>query len=83
MIVCDEGNDNVSGEEPVTAPDQHKPGHPRAARIGAVLTIVALLLMTIGNQHGHVEDIWLVLTAALLAAALLADWAMRRNGMKS
>jgi hypothetical protein len=72
----------VSGEEPVTSPDQHSPGHPKAARIGAVATIIALLLMTIGNHKGAVEDIWLVGVAAVIAFILLADWAMRRNGLK-
>jgi hypothetical protein len=72
----------VSGDEPVTSPDQHSPGHPKAARIAAVCVIVALLLMTIGNHKGAVEDIWLVGTAAVLAFILLADWAMRRNGLK-
>jgi hypothetical protein len=81
--VRDEGNDDVSAEEPVTSPDQHKPGHPKAARAGAVLTIIALLLMMIGNHHGRVEDIWLGLTAAAIAAILVGDWALRKNGLKS
>jgi hypothetical protein len=72
----------VSGEEPVTSPDQHSPGHPKAARIAAVATIIALLLMTIGNHKGAVEDLWLVGVAVVIALILLADWAQRRNGLK-
>jgi hypothetical protein len=72
----------VSGDEPVTSPDQHSPGHPKAARIAAVCVIVALLLMTIGNHKGQVENIWLIGTAVVLALILLADWAMRRTGLK-
>jgi hypothetical protein len=71
----------VSGEEPVTSPDQHKPGHPTAFRIAGVLVIISLLLMMIGNHHGHVEDLWLGLSAAVIAATLLTDWALRRSGL--
>ena len=71
-----------SDEEPVVAPDQLKPGHPKAARIAAVLTVVALLLMILGNQQGRVEVIWLVGTSVLIIALLLVDWFQRRNGLK-
>lgn len=72
----------MSAEEPVTSPDQHSPGHIKAARIAGVLTIVALLLMTIGNHKGAVEDIWLVGVAATIAALLLLDWWQRKTGLK-
>jgi len=71
-----------SDEEPVVAPDQLKPGHPKAARIAAVLTVIALLLMILGNQQGQVETIWLVGTAVLILAIVLFDWFQRRNGLK-
>jgi len=73
----------VAGNEPVTSPDQHKPGPKRAARVGAVVTIVVLLSMLCGNHHGHVEDIFLIVTAALLAAILVGDWLLRKNGLRS
>lgn len=66
----------------MTSPDQHKPGHYKAGRIAAVLVIIALLLMIMGNQQGQVETIWLVGTALVLVLILIADWAMRRNGLK-
>ena len=66
----------------VTAPDQHKPGFPKAARIGAVISIVFLLLMLLGNHRGKVENLWLIAGAVLLAGMLLADRVMRRNGLK-
>jgi hypothetical protein len=78
----DEGDPNVAAEEPVTSPDQHKPGPNRAARIGAVIVIVALLAMVFPLHKGHVEDIFLVATAAAIAAALIADWLLRKNGLK-
>jgi hypothetical protein len=73
----------VAGDEPVTSPDQHKPGPVKAARIGAVITIIALLAMLCGNHRGRVEDVWLVVVAALIAVALVADWVLRRNGLRS
>jgi hypothetical protein len=73
----------VAGDEPVTSPDQHKPGPVKAARIGAVITIIALLAMLCGNHRGRVEDVWLVAVAALVAVALVGDWVLRRNGLRS
>ena len=78
----DEGDPNVAAEEPVTSPDQHKPGAPRAARIGAVIVIVALLTMICGNHKGQIENIFLVLGAGLIAAMLVGDWLLRKNGLK-
>jgi hypothetical protein len=73
----------VAAEESVTSPDQHKPGSRRAARIGAVLVIISLLLMLCGNHKGHVEDIFLIVSAGVLAAILVGDWLLRKNGLKS
>jgi hypothetical protein len=72
----------VAGNEPVTSPDQHKPTPIKAARIAGTISIVALLLMTIGNHEGRVEDIWLVGIAAVIAALLIGDAVMRRNGLR-
>lgn len=69
-------------EQQVTSPDQHKPGFAKPARIGALLTVGALLLMLIGNHEGRVEDIWLVGIAGAIILVLLADWALRKNGIK-
>ena len=69
-------------DEPVTAPDQHKPGFEKSARIGAIVTIVLLLLMTIGNHGGQIENIWLVVTAGALASGLVADALMRKYGLR-
>jgi hypothetical protein len=66
----------------VTSPDQRKPINPRKSRIGAVVLIVALLVMTLGNHRGKVEDIWLVGLAALVVVMLIGDWILRRNGLR-
>jgi hypothetical protein len=73
----------VAGSEPVTSPDQHKPGNRRGARIGAVSTIVAIVLMgTFGNHEGNVEVIFSYLVAGLIAAVLIGDVALRRIGLR-
>jgi hypothetical protein len=69
-------------EDLVTSPDQHKPGPRRAALVGAWTTVVILLLMLIGNHKGRVEDLWLIGTAAAIVLWVLADWALRKNGIK-
>lgn len=75
---------NVAGDEPVTAPDQHKPTNMKAARIGAVITIIALVAMALfGNHEGNVENIWLFGLAGLIAAILVGDWVLRKNGLRS
>jgi hypothetical protein len=73
----------VAGDEPVTSPDQHKPAHMKLLRIGAVVTAVLLLLMTMGNHEGKIEDIFLVAMAGGLILMLIVDWVLRRNGLRS
>jgi 4-hydroxybenzoate polyprenyltransferase len=80
----DQEETDVAGgtEEIVTSPDQHKPGPKKAAYIGAFASIVILLLMLLGNHHGRVENLWLVGVAVLLLVVLVADWMLRKNGIK-
>ncbi|GLZ57997.1 MULTISPECIES: DUF2631 domain-containing protein [Micromonospora] len=73
----------MAGSEPVTSPDQHKPGHRKAGQIGAVLSALALLAMICGNHEGRVEDIWLIGLAALLLIIVIGDIVLRRNGLRS
>ena len=72
----------MAADEPVTSPDQHKPGSTKAARIGAVITIIALLAMIFPSNKSNIENIFLGLTAALIAAALVGDWLLRKNGLR-
>jgi putative Mn2+ efflux pump MntP len=72
----------VAAEEPVTAPDQHKPGHPRAARIGAVVVALSLLAMIIGNHRGRIEDWFLAAFAVGLLLIIVGDWLLRKNGLR-
>jgi uncharacterized membrane protein YhhN len=73
----------VAGDEPVTSPDQHRPTNRKAAYTGGVLTILALLAMTQGNHQGTIEDIWLIGLAGLLAAIMVGDWLLKKNGLRS
>jgi len=72
----------VAGSEPVTSPDQRKPGHRKAGRIGAVVSALILLSMLIGNHEGRIEDLWLIGFAGLLLAAVIGDAVLRRNGLR-
>jgi hypothetical protein len=72
----------VAGDEPVTSPDQRKPVNPRKARVGAVVAVVILLLMTFGNHKGRIEDLWLVGLAGLIVVMIIGDWVLRRNGLR-
>jgi uncharacterized membrane protein YhhN len=72
----------VSEHEPVTSPDQHKPGAPKAARVGAAVSALLLLSCLVGNHKGRIEDIWLIVAAAGLILALVGDWVLRRNGLR-
>ena len=72
----------MAGDEPVTSPDQHKPGPKRAARAGAVGAIVVLLCMAWPIQEGHIATIFLLSTAALLALVLVLDVVLRKSGLR-
>jgi hypothetical protein len=73
----------VADDEPVTAPDQHRPTNRKAAYTGGILTILALLALTQGNHQGNIENLWLIGLAALLAVIILGDWLLRKNGLRS
>ena len=48
--------------------------------IGGLLSAVFLLCMLRGNHVGHVEDVYLVVFAALLVLAVWRDRWLRRGG---
>jgi hypothetical protein len=66
----------------VYSPDQLKPTNPRKARIGAIVAVVILLIMILGNHRGRVEDIWLIGLALLIVGMIVGDWVLRRNGLR-
>ena len=72
-------------EEEVTSPDQRRRTiSPRLARLGAVLTIILLVLMAFfGNHKGGVEKVILVGIAGVILLMLVLDVFLRRAGLKS
>jgi hypothetical protein len=72
----------VAGNEPVTSPDQRKPVNPRKARIGAIVAVLLLAAMTVGNHKGNVENVWILATAGTIILMIVADWVLRRNGLR-
>jgi hypothetical protein len=52
----------------------------RTWHIAGLVAIAFLLLMLHGNHVGRVEDIFLILFAALGAVFLIRDWWGRRRG---
>ena len=74
----------MSEEEPVTSPDQLKPGFRKSATVGGVVTILTLVAMAlINNKSDGAAVWWLFGIAALIALLLAGDWALRRNGLRS
>jgi hypothetical protein len=70
-------------EEPVYSPDQLKPGNRKWGRRGAIGAAIVVLMFFWGNHEGNTENIYLILTAALLVGAVIADVVLRRNGLKA
>jgi hypothetical protein len=71
-------------EEQVTAPDQHRQTNLKWTRIGSVIAIAAMLLMTrpFNNHTDWVADIFLIATAGVIALFLGVDAILRRNGLR-
>jgi hypothetical protein len=78
----EEGPGVAADQEPVYAPDQLKPGNRKRARRAAIISAAIILLFFWGNHEGNTENIWLVLFAVGLVAAVIADTVLRRNGLK-
>ncbi len=72
----------MSDSEPVTSPDQLKPGARKGGRIGAIVSALILLAMINGNHEGNVENVFLIVIAAGLVLAVVLDTVLRRNGLR-
>lgn len=79
-------------KRPVQTPDPHdEPSvewgwhgtFPRGARIGGAFIAIAMFGMLIGNQQGHVEDFYLVITGiVMIGLVLMATVRHRRSGRR-
>lgn len=72
-------------DEPVVAPDQLKPPpFRRLTLLAALFTAAALPVMAyIGNHEGNVEKVFLVGIAALIVIAIVADFFLRKAGLRN
>jgi hypothetical protein len=52
---------------------------PLGRQVAGWFAAVVCFLMLIGNQIGHVEDIYLVITGVILVGLLIRDLSKRRN----
>lgn len=76
---------DVYARDPAAEPSVEWGWHgtfPRVSRIGGWAIAVILLLMLIGNHRGRVEDLWLVLLAAIVVGALVWDAVRRRTSWR-
>ena len=76
-----------AGETPVTHERPEDVGWHcdagKAGRSAGVVIIVCLLVMIMGNHTGHVEDLWLIGSALLIAISLICDSRRRKNAWRS
>ncbi|PZS28984.1 MAG: hypothetical protein DLM59_13625 [Pseudonocardiales bacterium] len=67
----------------VTSPDQHRPGHAKAARVmGLGSAGFLILMMLFGNHRSRVENVWLAALAIGIVLVFGTDWLLRRNGLR-
>jgi hypothetical protein len=68
-------------DEPSVAWGWHG-GFPRGSMIAGWITVLLLLAMTIGNHEGHIEDIYLVGFAVVIAFALIHEQRKRKRAWR-
>lgn len=78
------GSGGAGGADIVTTPDQHRRPNLKWTRIGSVIAIIAILLMTqpFNNHNDWVADAYLIATAGVIALFLGVDAVLRRNGLR-
>jgi hypothetical protein len=54
----------------------------KISRAGGWVSVAVLLLINLGNQTRHVENVWITAIAALLAIILLLDRHRRKNSWR-
>jgi predicted lipid-binding transport protein (Tim44 family) len=78
-------------KRPVQTPDPHdEPSAewgwhgtlPKGARLGGIFVTLVLFGMLIGNQTGHVEDFYLVITGVIMIVMLLLSGRRRRRAWR-
>lgn len=80
-----------NGRAPATVDPEDEPsvawgwhgGFPRGTVIAGWFSAILLLLMTIGNHEGHIEDIYLVCIGVGIIIALLYQHYKRRRAWRN
>ncbi|GAB3647238.1 DUF2631 domain-containing protein [Glycomyces tarimensis] len=72
----------MAAEEQILSPDQRKPTNRKAMYTALVVGAVIVLSFMFGNHLGRVEDIFLVLTAAILVGIVVVDAWMAKRGLR-
>ncbi|MBO0850336.1 MAG: DUF2631 domain-containing protein [Pseudonocardia sp.] len=57
-------------------------GFPRGIIVAGWISTIIMLLMLIGNHQGHIEDVWLVVIAILMAGGLVRYTLKRRHSWR-
>ena len=70
-------------DEPVTSPDQLKPRNRRVAYSYALAGAALILLLLLADHPNGVEIAWAAGCAAAVVIAVVVDWQLRRNGLRS
>jgi hypothetical protein len=76
------GTTPEAADEPSAAWGWHG-GFPKASLIAGWVSVVVLLAMLIGNHKGHVEDLWLVVIAGLMAFGLVLHTLKQRRSWRN
>jgi hypothetical protein len=71
--------DNVDTNEVPSAAWGWSGESRKTMQVAGWVVVVILLAMMIGNHHGHVEDLFLIGFAALIAVVLIYDMVRRRK----
>ena len=72
----------MADNEPVTSPDQHKPGPRKWATVGAVISAVVLICLAFANNDTDTGMPFLFTAAGIIIAALIADVVLRKKGLR-
>lgn len=72
----------MAAEEQILAPEQRKPTSRKAMYTALLISAVILLSFLLGNHVGHVEDVFIVISAGTLVGIVVVDAWLRKNGLR-
>ncbi|GAB3222756.1 hypothetical protein GCM10027447_09830 [Glycomyces halotolerans] len=72
----------MAAEEQIVSPDQRKPTNRKALYTGLLISAAIILTFLFGNHPGRVEDIFVIVSAAVLVGIVVFDAWLRRTGLR-